>query len=90
MLKRSVPLFLLGLGVGLGLSFTFPKTQAEKHLTGLPAIERTGYHVVYDSRFKIPLYTYEKLTKESVNGIEDRKNCQFEADPSVYNFIKAF
>lgn len=79
----KIPSFLLGAGVGLGLALSLPKSS-ETPIQGFPSLEREGYRVVYDSRFKIPFFTYEKLTKNNVAGSSDRTICHFETDPSIY------
>lgn len=46
-------------------------------------LERKGYIVCYDQRSKVPLWVYERLTKESLHKMADRHNFSFQKDPEI-------
>ena len=53
-----------------------------------PILEREGYTVAYDGRTKSPLWVFEELTKESLNGDVDRSQFQFVQDPDIPEILQ--
>lgn len=49
-----------------------------------PGYQYKGYSLFYDSRFKIPFYTYEHLTTKNLKKNVDRKGYSFKENSSIY------
>ncbi len=60
----------------------FASAQAGEYPEGFPMLERDGYTLVYDGRFKIPYWTFEHLTKQNVEGKLPRGH--FKTDKDIY------
>jgi len=74
--------FLLGIACWAIASTIEPSSSpTPKH--PFPRIQREGYTVVYDTRFKLPLYTYERLTQDGLTGTADRSQMEFTEDPTI-------
>ncbi len=54
------------------------------HVSCFPLLKHPGFEVVYDGRSRIPLYTYEYLTPESLSKEADRSLSVFAKDPNIY------
>lgn len=62
-------------------SLTFPKIA--------PIIHRQDYSLSYDARTKNAYWVYTKLTKHSSSGKLQRKECEFQEDPSIPKHLRA-
>ena len=83
MIKKSIG-FFLGVVVGTLLPLTYRQWNKELSPIGFPVFEREGYTLVYDTRGKIPLWTYEHLTMEHLQKKSDRKQMCFHEDQELY------
>lgn len=52
--------------------------------SGFPTMEKSGFVVQYDSRSKIPLWTWEILDKESIKKNVSRDGFSFAPDPDLF------
>lgn len=58
--------------------------EIEPPPSAFPILKRKGYKVAYDTRFKIPFWTYEHLEKAMLQKNFDRSTLTFKKDPSIY------
>jgi len=85
------PLFFIA-GLCMGSAATFIVLQNSdslekpliQHASAFPVLEKEGFTIAYDPRFKIPYWTHEKITKESLKGSADRKMARFTEDPAIH------
>lgn len=83
MVKKTLG-FFLGLVIGSSGVFVYDQMQHDSYPSGFPVFERAGYTMSYDTRSKIPFWTYEHLTKDSLQVHADRKNLDFKEDDEIY------
>lgn len=76
--------FLVGVVVGALSVIGYQELSHELKPMALPVIERKGYTVAYDTRGKIPYWTHEHLTAESLQKLAKREDASFQEDPDVY------
>ena len=76
--------FSVGLVVGAATLFSYQRLDSKHHPTAFPVMERKGYTIAYDSRGKIPLWTHEHLTEDSLAKAAERKGISFCEDPHLY------
>jgi endonuclease G len=55
----------------------------------LPTIHRSAYSVSYDGRNRNPLWVYQDLTQEALQGEEERLGQQFQEDQEVPTHLRA-
>lgn len=51
-------------------------------------INRTSYSLAYEARTKNPLWVYEKVTKESLQGKAVRDHCKFSEDEQIDSIFR--
>jgi len=83
MVRKSLG-FFLGLIVGGTATFVYENTGQHSLPSSFPVMERQGYTVSYDTRAKIPYWTYEHITKESLKNNADRNSMEFTEDPDIH------
>ncbi|NGX50866.1 MAG: Nuclease [Chlamydiae bacterium] len=76
--------FSVGLVVGAASIFSYQMMERSNRPTALPILEREGFSLAYDTRGKIPFWTHEHLTSESLVKVADRKGVEFREDPDLY------
>lgn len=76
--------FFVGLIVGTASTLVFQHDEPEAALSAFPIIHRQGYTLAYDTRAKIPFWTHEHLTKESLAKNVDRTGMAFKEDSDIY------
>lgn len=76
--------FCIGIIVGVIATLSYQEISSEKERSSFPIIEREGYTLAYDTRGKIPLWTCEHLTLESLSKNADRTGIQFYEDEEIY------
>lgn len=76
--------FSIGVVIGAASLFSYQALGKGQHPTAFPVLERKGFTLAYDSRGKIPLWTHEHLTKESLAKNSPRDRHQFQEDPDIY------
>ncbi len=79
--KKSMG-FLAGVAVGAASIFSYQHFDEKPQ--AFPVLERSGYTVAYDTRAKIPFWTHEHLTEESLVKNAERKGIPFREDEEVY------
>jgi len=52
-------------------------------------IKRTGYSVAYDPRTRNPIYVYEKLSSNCLNGRVSRDNFNFKEDDLIPKIFRS-
>lgn len=58
--------------------------KSKLQVSGFPTIHYNQFSLQYDSKHKIPLWTYEYLDKSSLNRQAQRNGMQFNKDNSIY------
>ncbi|WP_194848184.1 DNA/RNA non-specific endonuclease [Candidatus Neptunochlamydia vexilliferae] len=81
-MKKSIG-FFAGVAVGVALAFSYQHLGEKPQ--AFPVLERSGYTVAYDTRAKIPFWTHEYLTEESLAKNAERKGISFQEDQEVYS-----
>ncbi len=76
--------FSVGVAVGAISMFSYHELEKKLNPTTFPTIERKGYTIAYDTRGKIPFWTHEHLTEESLVKNADRSEMSFQEDPDLY------
>ncbi|MGE0197694.1 MAG: DNA/RNA non-specific endonuclease [Simkaniaceae bacterium] len=76
--------FFIGVVVGAASVFSYQMMEKKHHPSAFPILERQGYTLAYDSRGKIPFWTHEQISKESLAKVADRKRMDFCEDPHLY------
>lgn len=76
--------FVIGAAVGAASVFSYQELDKKLHPSTFPILEREGYTVAYDTRSKIPFWTHEHLTKESLVKNAERTGIAFREDPDLY------
>lgn len=76
--------FFLGLAIGSSSVFVYDQMQHRDNPSGFPVLERTGYTMSYDTRAKIPFWTHEHLTKDSLEVHAERAGMDFKEDEEIY------
>ncbi|MCB1116075.1 MAG: DNA/RNA non-specific endonuclease [Chlamydiia bacterium] len=81
--------FIIGAAVGAASVFSYQQLDHKLHPTTFPVLEREGYTVAYDSRSKIPFWTHEHLTEQSLVKNVHRAGVPFQEDPDLYSLHKS-
>lgn len=83
LVKKS---FIFSMGAALGAASVFSYQELDKKLqpTTFPIFEREGYTIAYDTRAKVPFWTHEHLTAESLVKNAERSGTSFREDPDLY------
>ena len=76
MVKKTLG-FFLGLIIGGVATFFFESKDSDAPPSSFPIMHRQGYTIAYDTRAKIPYWTREHLTKESLQKNADRTDMSF-------------
>ncbi|MCP5503785.1 MAG: DNA/RNA non-specific endonuclease [Chlamydiales bacterium] len=76
--------FAIGAVVGAASVFSYQELDKKLQPTTFPILEREGYTLAYDTRGKIPFWTHEHLTKESLVKTAERSGMSFREDPDLY------
>ena len=76
--------FSIGLVVGAASLFSFQMIEKKHHPSAFPVMERQGYTLAYDSRGKIPLWTHEHISNDSLEKKAERKGMSFCEDTELY------
>ena len=71
-------------GVAVILFFSFSKGKDPAQLISFPIHIREAYTVACDTRFKIPFWTKEHLTKQSLSKVADRDKMDFFEDEDLF------
>lgn len=58
-------------------------------IEGFPHLQQKGYHLVYDGNHKVPLWTHEHLTKQSLSVEAKREGLLFYENQKVYSFHRS-
>ena len=76
--------FIFGTLVAVVLCCLIPN-KPKPYPQSFPILERNGYSVCYDGRNRIPLWTFELLTKENLDSSKPliRNKCQFREDEDL-------
>ncbi|MCB1110875.1 MAG: DNA/RNA non-specific endonuclease [Chlamydiia bacterium] len=82
-LKKSFG-FSVGVAVGIASAVTYHNWDKELHPTSFPILERKGFTLAYDTRGKIPFWTHERLTAESLAKKADRQEVSFYEERDIY------
>jgi|JI10StandDraft_1071094.scaffolds.fasta_scaffold63934_5 endonuclease G len=82
-LKKGIH-FTIGAAVGAVSLFSYRELEKKLKPSTFPVFEREGYTIAYDTRFKIPYWTHEHLTKESLVKSAERLGMNFREDPDLY------
>lgn len=76
--------FFLGILVGAAFIFTYEQFEKQPAPSAFPVLERAGYSIAYDTRGKIPFWTYEHLTEQNLVKHFDREGIPFQEDQDIY------
>lgn len=76
--------FAIGVAVGAASVFSYQELDKKLQPTTFPILERAGYTVAYDTREKIPFWTHEHITKESLVKNAERAGMTFKEDPDLH------
>ena len=83
-LMRKGLSFAVGAVVGVASVFSYQELDKKLQPSTFPVFERQGYTIAYDTRGKIPFWTHEHLTKESLVKNTERSGMVFREDPDLY------
>ena len=75
----------IGFAVGALSLFTYQQLDHKLYPTTFPILERKGYTIAYDTQKKIPFWTHEHLTKQSLVKAVEKIGQPFQADADVYH-----
>lgn len=81
--------FAIGAAVGAASVFSYQELDKKLQPSTFPVLEREGYTLAYDTRAKIPFWTHEHLTKESLVKNIERFGMSFKEDPDLYAVHKS-
>ena len=81
MMKKFLFFFL---GLSTGFFATFILKDVTSSPSAFPILQKEGYKVAYDTRFKIPFWTYEHLKKPMLQKNFSRASLKFHKDLSIY------
>ncbi len=86
-LPKGSKAFLLYLAIFLSgaLFASFTQNKPQTQIQAFPIQHYTGFSLQYDSRNKIPLWTYEQISASSLNRVASRSSMHFHKDPSIYH-----
>lgn len=88
--KRRLTFFSLGIAFIMGCACGFIRYESgPNYPQGFPIIERIGYTVCYDSRNKLPMWVYERLTQEALAKKVDRVGFSFKEDHALPNMQRS-
>lgn len=76
--------FVIGAAVGAASVFSYHELDKKLQPSTFPVLEREGYTVAYDTRNKIPFWTHEHITQESLTKTAHRSGHSFREDPDLY------
>ncbi|QVL57993.1 MAG: DNA/RNA non-specific endonuclease [Simkaniaceae bacterium] len=76
--------FAIGAVVGAASVFSYQELDKKLQPSIFPVFEREGYTLAYDTRGKIPFWTHEHLTEESLVKNTERSGMSFREDPDLY------
>ena len=82
-LKKSLG-FCVGAVFGAISFATYSHFEAPLKPQGFPVIEKKGFTLAYDTRAKVPFWTHEHLTVESLEKNYERKDFLFHEDTCIY------
>ncbi len=92
-LKKNLQKVSLLIGIflsGFFLSGFYSQTFKNYFIIeGFPHLQQKGYHLVYDGAHKVPLWTHERLTKESLTIEAQRNEHLFYENSNVYSFHRS-
>lgn len=83
---RKGLLFLAIFSAGGTVSGFYFQRQPKPSITisGFPILKQKGYTMAYDGRCRVPLWTYEHLTKKQLIKNVDRKSMHFCENTQIY------
>ncbi len=61
------------------------KSKQQLQIVSYPVLSYSGFSLQYDAQRKIPFYTYEYLSKESLKRNVSRSQQHFKKDPAIYH-----
>ena len=88
-LKALLCAFIFLLGASLSSFYYQKKMRAQCLIEGYPKLGHKGFYSFYDSKSKIPLWTYEHLTPKSLEKKVDRKGIAFFENSKLYSLHRS-
>jgi len=87
-MKKQFTAIVFGIIIGAAASSYYIHTTHDPASLAYPPkgfeiYEKQGFLLQYDSRNKIPLWTYEILTKDKLTRVAHREKCRFLPDDNV-------